>query len=116
MSCRRWPACEEIETKGFAMRIAVLGTGMLGQAVAGKLAELGHEVVVGTRDPEATLARTEPDIYATASVRSDSLVSVNTRLFPDESGRILAGNVSGALALSLRPGPGSHPGWFRWGR
>jgi predicted dinucleotide-binding enzyme len=43
------------------MNIAVLGTGMVGQAVAGRLQELGHSVVVGTRDPEATLARTEPD-------------------------------------------------------
>jgi len=43
------------------MRIAVLGTGAVGQALAGKLAELGHEVTVGTRDPEGTLARTEPD-------------------------------------------------------
>jgi hypothetical protein len=43
------------------MRIAVLGTGPVSQAVAGKLAELGHEVAVGTRDPEATLARSEPD-------------------------------------------------------
>jgi predicted dinucleotide-binding enzyme len=43
------------------MKVAVLGTGMVGQTIAGKLAELGHEVVVGTRDPEATVARTEPD-------------------------------------------------------
>ena len=43
------------------MNIAVLGTGMVGQAIAGRLAELGHTVVVGTRDPEATLARTEVD-------------------------------------------------------
>src|SRR6476661_6170823 len=43
------------------MNIAVLGTGMVGQAIAGRLAGLGHSVVVGTRDPEATLARTEPD-------------------------------------------------------
>ena len=43
------------------MRIAVLGTGPVGQALAGKLSELGHEVAVGTRDPQATLARTEPD-------------------------------------------------------
>lgn len=43
------------------MKIAVLGTGMVGQALAGRLFELGHDVVVGTRDPEATLARTEPD-------------------------------------------------------
>ncbi len=43
------------------MNIAVLGTGMVGQAIAGRLHELGHSVVVGTRDPGATLARTEPD-------------------------------------------------------
>ena len=43
------------------MDIAVLGTGMVGQALAGRLHELGHSVVVGTRDPRATLARTEPD-------------------------------------------------------
>ena len=42
------------------MKIAVFGTGMVGQALAGRLAELGHEVTVGTRDVEATLARTEP--------------------------------------------------------
>ena len=43
------------------MNIAVLGTGMVGRAVAGRLSALGHDVVVGTRDPQATLARTEPD-------------------------------------------------------
>ena len=43
------------------MDIAVLGTGMVGQSIAGRLHELGHAVVVGTRDPTATLARTEPD-------------------------------------------------------
>lgn len=39
------------------MRIAVLGTGMVGRALAGRCAELGHEVVLGTRDPEATRRR-----------------------------------------------------------
>ena len=43
------------------MNIAVLGTGMVGRAIAARLHELGHTVVVGTRDPEATLARPEPD-------------------------------------------------------
>jgi predicted dinucleotide-binding enzyme len=42
------------------MKIAVLGTGMVGQALAGKLSELGHEVTVGTRDVDATLGRTDP--------------------------------------------------------
>ncbi|GGX27773.1 NADPH-dependent F420 reductase [Streptomyces noursei] len=44
------------------MKIAVLGTGGGGRAHAAKLAELGHDVFVGTRDPEATLARSEPDM------------------------------------------------------
>ena len=43
------------------MNIAVLGTGMVGRAIAGRLNELGHSVAVGTRDPQATSARTEPD-------------------------------------------------------
>src|SRR6476661_3505362 len=43
------------------MNIAVLGTGMVGQAIAARLHELGHSVVIGTRDPEATLARTDAD-------------------------------------------------------
>jgi NADPH-dependent F420 reductase len=42
------------------MKIAVLGTGMVGQAHANKLAQLGHEVTVGTHDVKEALARTEP--------------------------------------------------------
>ena len=45
------------------MRVGVLGTGGVGQAIAGKLSELGHEVVVGTRDPDQTLGRQEPDVF-----------------------------------------------------
>jgi predicted dinucleotide-binding enzyme len=36
---------------------------MVGQAVSAKLAELGHDVKVGTRDVATTLARTEPHPY-----------------------------------------------------
>lgn len=43
------------------MKIAVLGTGAVGRALASKLAELGHNVTVGTRDVVATMARREPD-------------------------------------------------------
>ncbi|MEV4708512.1 NAD(P)-binding domain-containing protein [Actinoplanes sp. NPDC049316] len=43
------------------MKIAVLGTGMVGQALAARLAELGHDVTVGTRDVEVTLAKKDPD-------------------------------------------------------
>jgi len=43
------------------MRVGVLGTGIVGRTVAGKLAELGHDVAIGTRDPAALAGRTEPD-------------------------------------------------------
>ena len=41
------------------MRVAVLGTAGVGQTLAGKIASLGHEVMVGTRDVQAALDRTE---------------------------------------------------------
>ncbi len=43
------------------MKIAVIGTGTVGRALAARLSGLGHDVTIGTRDPQATLARTEPD-------------------------------------------------------
>lgn len=48
------------------MKIAVLGTGMVGRALAKRFAGLGHDVVVGTRDVAATLAKTEPSGMGTA--------------------------------------------------
>ncbi len=39
------------------MNLAVLGTGMVGRTIAAKLANRGHDVALGTRDPEASLAR-----------------------------------------------------------
>jgi len=43
------------------MKFAVLGTGTVGRAIAARLDGLGHGVTVGTRSPQATLARTDPD-------------------------------------------------------
>jgi 8-hydroxy-5-deazaflavin:NADPH oxidoreductase len=43
------------------MKIAVLGTGVVGRTIARGLARNGHDVVIGTRDPVQTMARTETD-------------------------------------------------------
>ena len=43
------------------MKIAVLGTGMVGRAVAIGLTALGHDVVVGSRDPAEGRARMTED-------------------------------------------------------
>jgi predicted dinucleotide-binding enzyme len=41
------------------MRIAVMGTGFAGRTLASGFRRVGHDVVVGTRDPEATARREE---------------------------------------------------------
>jgi 8-hydroxy-5-deazaflavin:NADPH oxidoreductase len=41
------------------MNISVFGSGMVGRALSAKLVERRHDVVLGTRDVEALLARTE---------------------------------------------------------
>jgi 8-hydroxy-5-deazaflavin:NADPH oxidoreductase len=45
------------------VRFGILGTGVVGKTIAARLAGLEHEVMVGTRDPEETMSRTEPDTY-----------------------------------------------------
>ncbi len=45
------------------MNIGIFGTGVVGQTIAGKIAEIGHQVVVGTRNVEKTMANTETSPY-----------------------------------------------------
>jgi predicted dinucleotide-binding enzyme len=45
------------------MKIGVLGTGTVGRALAARFTELGHEVMIGTRDPALSRARNDPDAY-----------------------------------------------------
>jgi 8-hydroxy-5-deazaflavin:NADPH oxidoreductase len=43
------------------MRFGILGTGVVGKTIATRLASLDHDVMIGTRDPQETLSRTDPD-------------------------------------------------------
>jgi 8-hydroxy-5-deazaflavin:NADPH oxidoreductase len=45
------------------MKVAILGTSNVGQTFATKFIELGHEVMLGTRNVENTLARKATDNY-----------------------------------------------------
>lgn len=45
------------------MKIAVLGTGVVGQTIAEKLAALKHDVTMGTRDVKKALATTGKDMF-----------------------------------------------------
>jgi 8-hydroxy-5-deazaflavin:NADPH oxidoreductase len=87
------------------MNIAVLGTGMVGQAIAGRLHQLGHSVVVGTRDPEATLARTAPDGMGNPpfSVWHSDHAGVELATFADAAAaaELVVNATSGAAALDV---------------
>ena len=45
------------------MKIAVFGTGNVGQTLALKLSSLGYEVMIGTRDVNESRERRSPDMY-----------------------------------------------------
>ena len=52
------------------MNIGILGSGIVAKTLAGKLDALGHAVVLGTRDIEATLARDQPDMAGGPPLRA----------------------------------------------
>ena len=85
------------------MRIAVLGTGMVGQAVAARLDELGHDVTVGTRDPAATLSRTDPDAMGNpgAGTWASAHPSVSVATFADAAAtaELVVNATSGDVSL-----------------
>lgn len=43
------------------MKAGVLGTGSVGQTITDKMIELGHDVIIGTRDVNAALERTQKE-------------------------------------------------------
>jgi predicted dinucleotide-binding enzyme len=49
------------------MKIAVFGTGVVGQTIAEKLAELGHDVILGTRNTKDALSRGSKDSFGRPS-------------------------------------------------
>lgn len=98
------------------MKIAVLGTGMVGRTIAGALAGLGHDVVIGTRDPQATLARTEPDMMGAPPFAQWHAANTGIRVavFADAAADaeliVNATNGGGSLAALSAAGSGNLAG------
>jgi predicted dinucleotide-binding enzyme len=93
------------------MRIGVLGTGMVGRALAGRLAGLGHDVVVGTRDVEQTLARSEPDAMGNPPYAAWEKDNPAVRLMPFAEacahGEVIVNATAGTGALSALEAAGA---------
>ena len=94
------------------MKIAVLGTGMVGRALAGRLAGLEHDVVVGTRDVEQTLARTEPGSMGTPPYAEWQQATPAVRLLPFHEagahGELILNATAGAQAMAALEATGAQ--------
>jgi predicted dinucleotide-binding enzyme len=86
------------------MKIAILGTGVVGRTLADKFDELGHDVVIGTRDTASTLARTGSDMRGGLSFPDWQLGHAGVRLasFADAAthGELVVNATAGAGSLA----------------
>ena len=94
------------------MKIAVLGTGAVGPTIAAALSVLGHDVVIGTRDPQTTLARTEPGATGGAPFAAWHAAhgGINVATFADAAGRadVVVNATNGAGSLEALTAAGAE--------
>jgi predicted dinucleotide-binding enzyme len=85
------------------MKLAILGTGVVGQTLAAKLATLGHDVALGTRDPAATLARDQPDGFGnppmSAWAAAHPTVAVRTLADAAAHGEVVVNALAGRVSV-----------------
>jgi 8-hydroxy-5-deazaflavin:NADPH oxidoreductase len=85
------------------MKIGIIGTGMVGQTLGAKLAELGHAVIIGTRDVTRTLARTEPDAMGnppySAWAKQQPRIKLGTFAEAAAHGEIMINAASGGASI-----------------
>lgn len=85
------------------MKISVLGTGPVGQAIAARLAAVGHAVFVGTRAPDATLARTDKDLFGNPPFKDwrekNSGIQLGTFAQAGAHGEMIVNATGGAVSL-----------------
>jgi 8-hydroxy-5-deazaflavin:NADPH oxidoreductase len=87
------------------VRFGILGTGVVGRTIAARLDGMGHEVMVGTRDPEGTASRAEPDTYGNPpfSVWQEEHPEVRLATFSEASahGEMVVNATSGTVSLKV---------------
>jgi 8-hydroxy-5-deazaflavin:NADPH oxidoreductase len=87
------------------VRFGILGTGVVGRTIAARLDGMGHEVMVGTRDPEGTTSRAEPDAYGNPpfSVWQEEHPEIRLATFSEAAahGEMVANATSGTVSLKV---------------
>ncbi len=83
------------------MKISVLGTGNVGQTFASRFVELGHEVMVGTRDVNTTLARKNADQTTFETwLHANDKIQLGTFAESAAFGEIVVNALQGAITIS----------------
>jgi 8-hydroxy-5-deazaflavin:NADPH oxidoreductase len=81
------------------MKIGILGTGVVGQTIAEKLVQLGHGVMIGTRDKHTTLAKTGKDNFGRAPfgewIKNNSKIQLGTFAEAAEFGQLIVNATNG---------------------
>lgn len=87
------------------MKIAVIGTGAVGQAMSKKLAKLGHQVFMGTRDVDKSLDRKDADSWGTPGIgkwiqENPQVQLVTFKEAAEKGSDLLIFGISGMAALN----------------
>ncbi|MGH9198057.1 MAG: NAD(P)-binding domain-containing protein [Acidimicrobiia bacterium] len=87
------------------MRVGILGTGVVGRAIGARLVELGHDVMIGTRNVAQTLARAEPDRMGNPPFKTwqqqNQKVKLGTFTEAAAHGEIIVNATNGAASLEV---------------
>ena len=94
------------------MKIGIFGTGIVGQTLAGALGAKGHDVMIGTRDPQATMQRAGASGATRTPFRDwhDEHQSVKLGTFADAArfGEAIINATSGSGAMPALEGAGAE--------
>ena len=94
------------------MQIGIFGTGVVGQTIAAALAAGGHAVMIGTRDPRATLARDTGNAFDKTPFRdwqaAHPAVKLGTFAEAARFGEVLVNATSGDGALPALQAAGAE--------
>lgn len=97
-----------VQWRLFLMKIGVLGTGIVGRTHAAKLASIGNEVVIGTRDVKKTLAETKTDSMGNGPFKDWQKQNPKVKLVTFEeacsNGELLINALKGEVCLNTLKG------------
>ncbi|MGH8894385.1 MAG: NADPH-dependent F420 reductase [Actinomycetes bacterium] len=93
------------------MKVGVLGTGTVGRTLAARLVDLDHEIALGTRDVESTMARSEPDQMGNAPLATwaaeNPAVAVHTFADAARFGEVVVNATAGSVSIDVLTAAGA---------